>query len=84
MKTHEFLFGDKFERCVEYICVEAYKKNTRKAYQEAAGKLHGIRTLCVFISSEGVSPMPSAILMLQALDSRLSAIIRSEKGCLTK
>ena len=31
MRSYEFLFGDKFERCIEYICVEAYKVNTREA-----------------------------------------------------
>ena len=84
MRTHEFLFGDKFERCIQYIVVEAYKQNTREAYERAMYKLEGLRTFCVFLSSEGGAPMPSAILMLQTLSLRLSEIVRSEKGCLAK
>jgi len=84
VRTHEFLFGDKFDRCVEYIIVEAFKKNNRESYTEAKNKLHGLRTFLIFLSSEGGPPMPSAILHLQALDSRLNEVIRSETGRLTK
>lgn len=84
MRSYEFLFGDKFERCIEYIIVEAYKLNTREAYTIALHKLAGLRTFCIFLSSEGGVPMPSAILLLRTHEDRLNEIIRSEKGCLEK
>jgi len=82
MNAHEFIFGDKFERCVVYITNEACKKNTREAFQEAVQKLHGIKTLCIFISSEGGTPLPTAMIMLQNEMHNIQRIIDSPKGCL--
>lgn len=71
MDAHNFLFGDKLERCILYIAKEAYDANTREAYQKAEHKLEGMRTFLVFLSSEGGTPFPTAIIMLQNACSQL-------------
>jgi hypothetical protein len=84
MNAHEFLFGDKFDRCVGYIIDEACKENTREAYKLAQSKLHGILTLTIFISSEGGTPMPTAHLMLRNEMNNLQRIIDTPNGCLER
>jgi hypothetical protein len=71
MTAHELIFGDRFERSLRYICGEAHKVGTPEAYRAAEQKLAGIKTLLIFMSSEGGTPMPTAVLMLQNLQSGL-------------
>jgi len=84
MNAHEFIFGDKFERCIVHIVNEACKTNDREAYKLAQSKLHGILTLTIFISSEGGMPMPTAHLMLRNEMNNLQRIIDSPSGRLEK
>lgn len=65
MDAHNLLFGDKLERCALHIVKEAYDANTREAFQKAHDKLEGLRTFLVFLSSEGGTSFPTAIIMLQ-------------------
>jgi hypothetical protein len=72
MTSHEFLFGDKFDRAVIYIAHEAIKAGTVDAYKTAIERLAGLRVMLIFLASEGGPPFTTALIMLQNVSLKLS------------